>query len=162
LLALLSFVFIRVPVKMVRAEEISTQHLEGILVQFNLVFREVLPKEIPHHVACALTGLSIFVVERLGMRCFEQDVELGTIRVRQTNEIAPRVHSGRAGEIGISALLAKVLLALSALLLTEALRKSDLGEMTHRFSLMARFAQHRPNIYVSFNADALLGIMNRR
>src|SRR5207237_6781862 len=66
--------------------------------------------------------------------------------VGQTNEMARRVHSGCAGEISISALLAKVLLALSARLLTVARKLNGCGEVNHSFSLMARFALHRANI----------------
>src|SRR5437667_10200537 len=103
-------------------------------------------KKDPHQVACPPAGLSILVVERIRMRGLQQIVELGTIEVRQTNEMARRVPSGRAGEISVSALLAKVLLALNAWLLAEVLSHNHCGEMTHSLSLMARFAQHRTNV----------------
>ena len=59
--------------------------------------------------------------------------------------MARRVHSGRAREIAVSALLTKVLLSLNTRLLAEALSLSGCREVNHRLSLMTRFAQHRAN-----------------
>jgi hypothetical protein len=47
-LALLSFVFIGTGIKMMTTEKVAAQHVEGVLIQFNLVFRQVLSKKLPH------------------------------------------------------------------------------------------------------------------
>jgi len=141
-----------------RAEEVSAQHVEAIGIQLNLVFRQMFPKKIPHQLASSPARLRITIVERLWMCGFQQVVELGTIRVGQTNEMARRVHTGRAGEKTVSALLAKVLLSLRPRLLAEPLSRDRRGEVNDSLSLMTRFAQH----YVSFKRDALLPIMLER
>ena len=105
----------------------------------------MLAKKPPHQLASSPARLGGAVVERLWMRCLQQVVELGTIRVRQANQTARRVHPGRAGEVSVGALLAKVLLSLSAWLLTEALSLNGSREVNHGLSLMTRLAQHRAN-----------------
>src|SRR5439155_6896117 len=67
-LALLLFVFIYAAVKVVRAEEVLTQHVEAIIIQLNLFFRQVFPKKTPHQLASSPARLSVAVVERLWMR----------------------------------------------------------------------------------------------
>ena len=62
-----------------RAIEVSAQHAEGILVQLNLIFRQMLPKKVPHQLTPSPARLRVAVVERLWMRGLEQVVELGTI-----------------------------------------------------------------------------------
>lgn len=93
-------------------------------------------KKDPHQVACPPAGLSILVVERIRMRGLQQIVELGTIEVRQTNEMARRVPSGRAGEISVSALLTKMLLSLRSRLLVQALSLNSRDEVNHSLALM--------------------------
>jgi len=121
---------------MMRTKEVPAQHAEGVLIQLNLVFRQVLPKKVPHQLTSSPTRLNVAVVERLWMGGLQQIVELGTIRIRQTNQMACRVHSGRAREIAVSALLTKMLLPLSSRFLAEAGNPNRRGQVNHCRSLM--------------------------
>ena len=129
-----------------RAEEVLAQHIEPIFIQFDLIFRQMLSKKIPHQLASSAACIGIAVVERLRVHFLQKIVELGTIRVRQTNEMARGVHPRRPCEILVGTLFTKMLLSLRARHLENAHHIDGCGEMNHGLALVTCFAQHRANV----------------
>src|SRR5882724_10537475 len=133
-----------------RADEVLAQHIESIFIQFDLIFRQMLAKKSPHQLASSAACLGIAVVERLWMRFLQKVVELGTIRVRQTNEMARGVHTRRSGEILVGTLFTKMLLSLCARHLENAHHIDGRGEMNHGLALVTCFAQHRATLRLTY------------
>jgi hypothetical protein len=148
-LALLSFVFILTAIKVMGAEEVLAQHIESIFIQFDLIFRQMLSKKVPHQLASPVARLGIAVVERFWMRFLQKVVELRAIRIRQTNEMTRGVHPWRPGEILVGTLFTKMLLSLRARHLENAHHTDGRGEMNHSLALVTCFAQHRANYIIN-------------
>jgi len=106
----------------------------------------MLPKEIPHELASSPAGLSIFVVKGLRMYCLQQVVELGAVRIGQTDKPARRVPSRRAGKIIISALLAKMGCSLRPGFLAEADGMNRCREVNGGLPQVTCFAEHKANL----------------
>jgi len=126
---------------MMGAEEVLAQHLKAIFMDLNVLVLQMFAKETPHHLTTLAASLGIVVIERFGMRCLQQVVELGPVRIGKTDEAARRIHSGNAGEIGISALLAEML-PFRPLFWVETLA-AERGEMNRGLSLVTCLAKHK-------------------
>ena len=54
-----------------RTEEVLAEHIKGISADLNVVFLQMLAKEILHYPAASAASCGIVVVERLRMRRFQ-------------------------------------------------------------------------------------------
>ena len=67
------------------AKEVTAQHAERILINFDPIFLQLFEQESLHELATSSGGFFICVVECFGMNLLQQIIKLGPIGIRQAN-----------------------------------------------------------------------------
>ena len=112
-----------------------------MVTNFNTVLLELFPQELPRQHTPTPAGLGVVVVESLRMRFLQQVLEPRPVGIGKANQVSEGIHTRRAGEVCVSALLAKVLLLRSSLPWHSFVK--SLRQVSRSFSLMAHLAKHK-------------------